>query len=130
MFGHIPNITFIRNTEFSNGKISLFNTFLVSNGLETQRGNQPLPWSSQIIFLQWRCDFHILQIITVQRDVQGDVLPTILDLYVFLTLQQPKFSLLTCANFPSHNVFQVEQLWWIDGCVTTDRILLSLRTYV
>ena len=43
MFGHIPNITFIRNTEFSNGKISLFNTFLVSNGLETQRGNQPLP---------------------------------------------------------------------------------------
>ena len=52
-------------------------------GLDTHRGNQPLYRSSQIIFWLWRCDSHIVQTAKLRRDVQGDVLITILDLFVF-----------------------------------------------
>ena len=52
-------------------------------GLDTQRGNQLLPWSFQIIFWLWRCDSHLVQTVNFQRYVQCDILATTLDLSVF-----------------------------------------------
>ena len=96
MFGPLTHITLIRhilkllnnlrnilNTDFSNDKPCLFNIFWPSNGIETQRGNQPLTWSSQIIFWFSRCDFHIVQINKLQRYFEDDVLITVLDIPVF-----------------------------------------------
>ena len=79
----LNNLRNILNTDFSNDKTCLFNMFWPSNGIETQRGNQPLTWSSQIIFWFSRCDFHIVQINKLQRYFEDDVLITVLDIPVF-----------------------------------------------
>ena len=99
MFGPIPQITLImqnlkllndlRNilqADISNGIPCIFVFIWPSNGLETQRGNQPLYWSSQIIFWFWRLYFNLVQANKIWRDVQGDVLLNILDIHVFLNI--------------------------------------------
>ena len=96
MFGPLPHITLIRkhfkvldnlwnilHTDISDNMPRIFVFIWTSNGLETQRGNQPLYWYSQIIFWFWRCDFCIVHTAKFQRDVQGDVLLTILNLPMF-----------------------------------------------
>ena len=52
-------------------------------GPETHRGNQSSSWFSQNIFCLWSCDFHLVKTSKLQRNVQGDVLVTTIDLSVF-----------------------------------------------
>ena len=96
MFGHIPHIILIRQlfkwlnnlrnilqTEISNCIPFLFVLIWPSNGLETQRGNQPLSGYSKIIFWIWRCDFYLVETTKIQRYDQGDVLLITIDLHMF-----------------------------------------------
>ena len=124
LFGPLPHITLIRqllrflnnlldilHTDISNGIPCLFVILRPSNNLETQRGHQPLSWYSPMIFWFWIFYFYPLQSTKIQRDVQGDVILTVLDIPVFLTLRLPYFFMFTGVNFSSQNVFQVEQPW-------------------
>ena len=43
----------------------------------------PLSWYSQIIFWIWRYDSHLVQSAKRQQYVQGDLVITILDIYLF-----------------------------------------------
>ena len=65
-------------------------------GLDTQRINEPLSWSSLIISWLWRYDFHLVQTVKFQRDVQCDILVTNLDLSVFPNI-------FTTTKFHVHN---------------------------
>ena len=110
------NLWNILHTDISNGIPCTFIFIWPYNGLETQKCNQPLSWSSQIIFWLWRCDFHLVQTTKFQRDVQGDILFTILIYLCFLTLRRSQFFMFTgvkspSVKFSSQNVFQVEQPW-------------------
>ena len=106
MFGPLPHITLIiqlfkildnilniLHTDIINGISYLFVFLWTYIGLETQRGNQPLSWSSLIIFWIWRCDFHLVQNTKFQRDFQSGELITILNLYVFTSIATNTISL-------------------------------------
>ena len=99
MFGTIMHINLIRqllkflnellnilHNDIRNGITCLFVFLWPYNGIETQRGNQPLSWSTTILFWIWICDFHILQTNKIQRYVHGDVLLTIFDIPVFTNI--------------------------------------------
>ena len=79
----LNNLRNILQTEISAGISWLFVFLWPFNGLETQRGNQPLSWSSLKILCFWWCDFYLVHNTKIQRDFQGDVLLTILDISVF-----------------------------------------------
>ena len=96
IFGPLPHTTLIRQilkcfdniwnilqTDISNVIPWLFVLIWPSDVLDNQRLNKPLSWSSQIIFWLWRCYFYIFQTNKIQKDIQGDVLLTILDLPLF-----------------------------------------------
>ena len=118
MFGPLPHITLIKqifklldnlwkilHTDISNCIPFLFLFLWPCNGLDTQRGIQPLSWYSLIIFWLWRCDFHLFHATKFQRDVQGDVLITILNLRVFPNIATTtifhvyRCELAQCENF-------------------------------
>ena len=99
MFRPLPLIIFIRQfsklpnnllevliTDISGFMPCLFVFVWTYFGLETQGGNQPLSWYFQFLFWLWRCDFHLLQAIKFQQNVQGDILVTTLDLSVFTNI--------------------------------------------
>ena len=65
--------------------------------------NQPLSWSSQIIFLLWRCDSHLVQTAKLQQYVQNDVIITTLDVSVF-----PKISTTTIFHVNSCEITKSE----------------------
>ena len=52
-------------------------------GTESQRGSQPLLWSSHIIPWFWRDDLPLVQTMKLQRNFRGDILLTVLGLPVF-----------------------------------------------
>ena len=96
MFGTLPHITLIRHlfksldnilkilhTDISHFIPFLFDSIWQSNGLENQRDNQPLSWSSLIILFFWRCYFCHVQATKFQIYVQGDVFITTFNLHVF-----------------------------------------------
>ena len=60
------------------------------NGLDTQKGNQPLSWYFKIIFWFWGCNFHFVHTNKIKRYVQGGALLTILDIPVFLNITTAK----------------------------------------
>ena len=128
MFGPLLHITLIMQPKFlyniwkifhndiSNVIYCLFGFLWPSNGIETQIGNQPLSWSSQITFWLWRCDIHLVHNTKFQRDFQGDVLLAILGLPVFSNIKTTNFLMFICVNSPgvnfsSQSVFQLEQPW-------------------
>ena len=79
----LNNLGNILQADISNGMPCLFLFLWPSNGIETHRGNQPLYWAPQISFWFWRCDFNLVQTSKIQRNVQGDLILTILDPPVF-----------------------------------------------
>ena len=96
MFGPPSLITFIRSfrkilyniwkvlhTDIFDGLPCIFVFLWSFFAIETQRCNQPLSWSSLIIFWLWICDSHLVQTAKLQWDVQSDVLVTTLDLSDF-----------------------------------------------
>ena len=85
-FKLIDNLWSILHTDIINGIPCLFVFLWPYISLETQRGNQPLSWSSLIIFWLWRCDYHLVHAAKLQMYVQGDVLITILNLFVFTNI--------------------------------------------
>ena len=83
IFELLDNIWKILHTDISNGITWLFLFLWPCMGFDTQRGNKPLSWYSQIIFWIWRCDSHLVHTNKLQQYVQGDVLLTIINLSVF-----------------------------------------------
>ena len=135
MFGPPPLITFINqflkipdniwkvlHTDISNG-ITCFLVFIwPCFGLESHRDNQTLSWSYCIIFWIWWYGSHSVQTDKLQQDLQGDVLITTLDLYVFPNITTPinfhvhsceltKCELSSPVKFYSQNVFRADQPW-------------------
>ena len=101
-FKTLDNIWKILHTFISNA-IPCFLFPLPYIGIDTQRSNQPMSWSSLILFWFWRCDFHLLQTTKFQRDVQGDVLITIINISVFPNI-------FNNHNFPCSQVW-IHQVW-------------------
>ena len=106
-------------------------------GLDTQRGNRPLSWYSQIFFWLLRCGYHLVQTAKLQQDIQVDVLITLFDLCVFPNIATTtifhahRWELIKSpVNFPFQKVFWVEPPWQIDGGVTTARSFVLIITYV
>ena len=96
----LNNIRNILKSNISNAKLCLLKFLWPSNGLETQRGNQPLDWYSKIIFWFWRYYFHLVKTTKFQRDVQGDVLLTIIDLPLFPKIvMSTSFHVHRCEKF-------------------------------
>ena len=99
MFGPIPHITLIR--QFSNFLIIFERYFILTlvmaylafsplwpfNVIQMHKGNQPLSWSSQIIFWLQRYDFYLVHTAKFQRDVQCDILTTILNIPMFTNIK-------------------------------------------
>ena len=146
MFVPLPQINFIRQLlKLFDNIWKILHTYIINfipfplislwpyNGLATRRGNQPLSWSTQIIFRIWRCDFIFVHTTKFQQDVQGDVNLTILDLPVLPNISKNTlFHVHRCAspsvNFSSHDVFQVEQPWKIDYGITTAKIFMLMTS--
>ena len=122
MFGPIPLINFIRwiiklpdnlwnvlHTDIYDGIPYFFAFVWPCFGLDTQRGNKPLFWSSQIIFWIWRCDYHLVQTTKLQQYFQGGVFITTLDLSVFSNIVTTTFFL--CLQLRTHQVWNSSHLW-------------------
>ena len=88
-FNILDNLWNILHTDISNDIPFLVMFLWPYNGRETQRDNQPLSWSSKIIFWLWRYYFHLVQTKKFQRDVQGDVLLTMPNLLLFPNIVIP-----------------------------------------
>ena len=113
MFGPIPHTTLIgkllkflnnlRNIlqiDISNGIHWLFLFLWPYNVLDTQRDNQHLSWSYQIIFWLWGNDFHLVHNTKIHIDVQVDVLLTIMNLPVFPNIvMTTNFHVCRCERF-------------------------------
>ena len=95
MIRPLPFITFIRQffklpnnlqkvllTNISDGIPCLFYFCGLNLALKPREVINPFPDLSNFFWL-WRCDFHLVQIVKFQRDVQGDILVTTLDLSMF-----------------------------------------------
>ena len=119
LFKIFDNIWKIIHTDISNGTPCLFVFLWPHIGLDTQRGNQQLSWSSQIIFCIWICDYRLSQTTKFQLYEQGDAFLTILNPSVFPNI-------FTTTNFHVHRceltkceLFLPERL--LSGATTTNR---------
>ena len=117
LFDQLPKILV---SHISNGKPWLL--FLVLTiGHESQKGSQPLTWSSHIISLFLIDDFPLVQTINLRRYFQDGVLLTVIDLPVFPTIApSTNFHVHRCElllpEFLPSGATMINIWWWCYNC--------------